>query len=63
MMDGTQFFPVGGHFSSSSVYNDKESDTAFKAVKMLDATFVSDFWQNKLTHKLKVDEDHFDQNG
>lgn len=31
--------------------------------KMLDATFVSDFWQSKLAHQLKVDEGHFDDKG
>ena len=31
--------------------------------KMLDATCVSDFWRSKLSHQLKVDEGHFNQNG
>jgi hypothetical protein len=31
--------------------------------KMLDASFVSDFWLSKLAHQLKVDEGHFDRNG
>jgi hypothetical protein len=83
MVDGKQFFLIGSQFSTASAYNDKESETAFKAVKllygnthwndvywehiapdkMLDATFVSDFWQSKLSHQLKVDEGLFDQNG
>ena len=40
MVDGKQFFPVGGQFSTSSVYNDKESETAFKVVKMLHGNTV-----------------------
>jgi hypothetical protein len=32
-------------------------------VKRLDATFVTDHWQNKLAHQLKVDEGHYDRNG
>ena len=31
--------------------------------KRLDATFVTDHWQSKLAHQLKVDEGHFDKNG
>jgi hypothetical protein len=31
--------------------------------KMLDASFVSNFWLSKLAHQLKVDEGHFDQSG
>ena len=31
--------------------------------KRLDATFVTDHWQSKLAHQLKVDEGHFNQNG
>jgi hypothetical protein len=80
MVDGRPLFPLGGQSSTASAYNDKESETAFKAVKllhgntlwtdvywehiapdkMLDATFVADFWQSKLSHQLKVDEGHFD---
>lgn len=83
MVDGRPLFPLGGQSSTASAYNDKESETAFKAVKllhgntlqtdvyrehialdkMLDATFVADFWQSKLSHQLKVDEGHFDQDG
>jgi len=31
--------------------------------KMLDASFVSDFWFSKLAHQVKVDEGHFDEKG
>jgi hypothetical protein len=31
--------------------------------KMLDATYVSDYWQTKLIHQISVDEGHFDTNG
>jgi len=31
--------------------------------KRLDATFVTDHWQSKLAHQLKVDEGHFDKKG
>jgi hypothetical protein len=30
---------------------------------MLDATYVSDYWQTKLIHQISVDEGHFDTNG
>jgi len=31
--------------------------------KMLDATYVSDYWQTKLIHQVSVDEGHFDLKG
>jgi hypothetical protein len=35
MVDGRPLFPLGGQSSTASAYNDKESETAFKAVKLL----------------------------
>ena len=35
MVDGKPFFPIGGQSCNSSGYNDKESETAFKIIKLL----------------------------
>jgi len=35
MVDGQPFFPLGGQSCNSSGYNDKESATAFKVIKLL----------------------------
>ena len=35
-VNGQPFFPVGGQSRNSSGYNDAESETAFKAVKLFD---------------------------
>jgi hypothetical protein len=35
MVDGKPFYPIGGQSRNSSGYNDKESETAFKAIKLL----------------------------
>ena len=40
MVDGKPFFPLGGEASNSSGYNDGESETAFKAVKMIHGNTV-----------------------
>ena len=34
-VDGKPFFPLGGQSCNSSGYNDTESETAFKVIKML----------------------------
>ena len=48
MVDGKPFFPIGGQSSSASAYNNSESETAFKAVKLLHGnTMVTDvYWEN-----------------
>ena len=35
MVDGKPFYPLGAQASCQSAYNDSESETAFKAVKLL----------------------------
>jgi hypothetical protein len=35
MVDGKPFFPIGGQSCNSSGYNDKESETAFKIIKLI----------------------------
>jgi beta-galactosidase GanA len=35
MVDGQPFFPLGGQSCNSSGYNEKESATAFKVIKLL----------------------------
>jgi hypothetical protein len=40
IVDGKPFFPLGGEASNSSGYNDLESETAFKATKMIHGNTV-----------------------
>ena len=48
MVDGKPFFPVGGQSSTSSAYNDNESEQAFKAVKLLhgNTLWTDVYWEH-----------------
>ena len=48
IVDGKPFFPLGGEASNSSGYNDLESETAFKATKMINGNTVEIpvYWEN-----------------
>jgi hypothetical protein len=47
-VNGKPFFPLGGQATTSSAYNDRESEPAFKAVKLLHGnTLLTDvYWEN-----------------
>src|SRR5208283_718350 len=59
-VNGKPFFPVGGQSSSSSAYNDNESEPAFKAVKLLHGnTLLTDvYWE-----QIEPEEGKFDFTG
>ena len=59
-VNGKPFFPVGGQSSSSSAYNDSESEPAFKAVKLLHGnTLLTDvYWE-----QIEPEEGKFDFTG
>ena len=48
IVDGKPFFPLGGEASNSSGYNGLESETAFKATKMINGNTVEIpvYWEN-----------------
>jgi hypothetical protein len=57
MVDGRPFFPLGGQSSTASAYNDKESETAFKAVKLLHGNTL---WTNVYWEHIEPEEGKFD---
>ena len=48
VVDGKPFFPLGGQSSTSSAYNDRESEAAFKAVKLLhgNTLWTDVYWEH-----------------
>jgi hypothetical protein len=56
-VNGKPFFPIGGQSSTSSAYNDSESEQAFKAVKLLHGnTLLTDiYWE-----MIEPEEGNFD---
>jgi hypothetical protein len=57
MVDGKPFFPLGGQSSTSSAYNDSESEQAFKAVKLLHGNTL---WTDVYWEHIEPEEGKFD---
>jgi len=56
-VDGKPFFPLGGQSSTSSAYNDKESEQAFKAVNLLHGNTL---WTDVYWEHIEPEEGKFD---
>ena len=57
MVDGKPFFPLGGQSSTASAYNDKESEMAFRAVKLLHGNTL---WTDVYWEHIEPEEGKFD---
>jgi hypothetical protein len=57
MVDGKPFFPLGGQSSTASAYNDRESEQAFRAVKLLHGNTL---WTDVYWEHIEPEEGKFD---